>query len=135
MKNVAKNWTSYFLAGVLVLALALGAQADGRRDVVATGPGTYLATGTDALTTAVGGVSDSRRMEITWAVITTASVVNLMLTDSVGTRTLTLNGGTSCTAGVLYTQAFSVYPTWTVNLRVATATTPVFVISRETNGR
>lgn len=105
------------------------------REVVAKSPGTYLATSTDSLGTAVFGGSGSYHYSMSFAVVTTASVVNLMVNDGVATRTFTLNGGTSCTAGVLYWQEFDFPGDWTLNVRVVTATTPIYTLTAEKNGR
>lgn len=129
-----KFWGALF-AILLVVIFALTAHAEERREVIGSSAGTVLATSTDALSTAVSGGAGSYRYEISFAVITTNSVVNLMVNDGVGTRTLALNGGTACTAGVLYGQSFNFPGHWTINVRVATLTTPVFSIVKVTNTR
>lgn len=122
----------------LILATLIGLLA-GRsamaspREVLANSAGTVLATSTDALTTAVSGGYGSYHYGITYAAITTNSVIHLMVNDGVGTRPLALNGGTACTAGVIYRQEFDFPGAWTLNIQVATLTTPVFAIVKEKN--
>lgn len=134
MKTNKNAWAILLLALSWVGMWAWTARA-GDRDVLATSAGTVLATSTDALSTAVKGGGGSYHYGITFAVITTASVVDLMVNDGVGTRTLKLNGGTSCTAGVIYRQELDFPGSWTMNVRVETLTTPIFAIVQEKNGR
>lgn len=101
------------------------------RTVAGESAGTVLATSTDALTTAITGGAGYYKYGVTFAVVTTNSVVDLMVNDGVGTRTLKLNGGTTATAGVLYTEEHYFPGDWTINLRVETLTTPVFTIVKE----
>lgn len=132
MKHKNTAILALILATVLALVGGRSVMAS-TRDVVATSAGTVLATSTDALTTAVSGGHGSYKYGVTYAAITTNSVLYLMVNDGVGTRTLSLNGGTACTAGVIYRQEFDFPGSWTLNVQVATLTTPIFTIVKEKN--
>lgn len=128
-------WALLALLVLVWVGLCTSLARAGDREVIASSAGTVLATSTDALTTAVKGNGGSYLYGITFAVITTNSVVDLMVNDGVGTRTLKLNGGTAATAGVLYRQELDLPGSWTMNVRVETLTTPIFCITKEKNGR
>lgn len=130
-----KHRASVLLIILMAVLIAWGTARGDNREVVATSAGTVLGTSTDALTTAVKGGGGSYHYGISYAAITTNSVIDLMLNDGVGTRTLKLNGGTAATAGVIYWQEFDFPGSWTMNVRVETLTTPIFSIVKSRNDR